>query len=364
MKPETFIALFLGLTCLSIPACKEHEAHAETHDHVIVVTNPKAKDIVVSQQYVCQIHAQRNIKVRALQSGYLEPIRVKEGQWVKKDQVLFTVIPTLYKAKLEAELAEAKLAELELNNTKRLHEKNVVSIQEVMLYEAKLAKAKAKAKLAESELNFSMVKAPYDGILDRQEEQEGSLIKEGDVLTTLSDNSLMWVYFNVPEKQYLEYMTTSEHERANQRLELVLSNGTKFPYPSTKLTIEGRFNNETGNIPFRADFPNPEHLLRHGMTGTVVISKIVPNAIVIPQGATFEILDRRYVYVVDKSGVVRQREIQIQNEMDDIFVIKRGVDVNDRIVYEGVRQVRDGAKVEVEFRSPDEILKNLKFHAE
>ena len=143
------------------------------------------------------------------QNGYLEEIPVKEGQAVKKGDVMFKIVPTLYKAKLDAELAEVQLAQLEFNNTKKLFkDKKVVSQNEVALYQAKLAKAQAKAKLAEAELNFTTVRAPFDGIVGRLQEQQGSLVKEGDILTTLSDNSVMWVYFNVPEARYLEYMAS------------------------------------------------------------------------------------------------------------------------------------------------------------
>ena len=130
----------------------------------------------------------------------------------------------------------------------------------------------------------------------------------------------------------------------------MLANGSKFQQIGKIGAIEAEFNNETGNIPFRADFPNPDRLLRHGQTGTVLIRRVLKDAIVIPQRATFEILDKRYVYVVDKDDVVHQREIVIQNELEDIFVIKKGLDVNDKIVLEGIRQVRDGEKVEYEFR--------------
>ena len=140
---------------------------------------------------------------------------------------------------------------------------------------------------------------------------------------------------------------------------------SKFPDSSATIgAIEAKFNNETGNIAFRADFPNPDGLLRHGQTGNILIHRTLHNAIVIPQRATFEILDKRYVYVVGKDDVVHQREITIQHEMDDIFVIKSGLDVNDRIVLEGVRQVQDGEKVEYEFRPPEEVLANQKNHAE
>ena len=251
-----------------------------------------------------------------------------------------------------------------MNNTKRLAAKQGVSQNEVRLFEAKLAKAQAKADLALAELNFTKVRAPFDGIVDRLHEQQGSLIKEGDILTTLSDNSLMWVYFNVPEARYLEYMAEPGQDKESPDIELMLANGSKFQQIGKIGAIEANFNNETGNIAFRADFPNPDGLLRHGQTGNVLIHRTLKNAIVIPQRATFEILDKRYVYVVGEDDVVHQREIVIQHEMEDIFVIKKGLDVNDKIVLEGVRQVRDGEKVEYEFRKPEEALANQKNHAE
>jgi membrane fusion protein (multidrug efflux system) len=277
---------------------------------------------------------------------------------------MFRILPTLYQAKLDVESAEAKLAELELNFTKGLSRDKVVSENEVALYKTKLAKARAKANLAAAELTFTDVKAPFDGIVDRQRRQLGSLIKEGEVLTTLSDNSVMWVYFNVPERQYLEYKRGND--RGESRIiELVLADGSKFQYTGTIGAIEAKFNNETGNIPFRADFENPDGLLRHGQTGTVLIHRTLKNAIVIPQRATFEVLDKQYVYVVDKENVVHQRLISVDHELDDIFVIKKGLDVNDRIVLEGVRQVHDSGEVEeYAFRKPEEALANQKNHAE
>jgi membrane fusion protein (multidrug efflux system) len=313
----------------------------------IVVARPQAKDVLITQQYVCQVHSQRHINVRALTNGYLTEISVKEGQAVKRGDVMFKVDPTIYQAKYDAELAEVRLAEIELNKTKKLFEKNAVSREEVALQQAKLDKARAKARLAEAELNFTVVKAPFDGIVDRLHEQVGSLVNERDILTTLSDNRVMWVYFNVPEARYLEYMAGPVRDKEDPRIELVLANGRKFPKAGKIGAIEANFNNETGNIPFRADFENPDGLLRHGQAGNVLIHRTLPNAIVIPRRAVLDILEKRYVYVVDKDDVAHRREVVIQNELEDVFVIKKGLDVNDRIVLEGVRQVRDGEKVEL-----------------
>ena len=138
----------------------------------------------------------------------------------------------------------------------------------------------------------------------------------------------------------------------------MLANGNKFEQLGKIGAIEADFNNQTGNIPFRADFPNRnpgDRLLRHGQTGTILISRVQNDAIVIPQRATFEVLQKRYVYVVDKDNVAHQREIVIQNELEDLFVIKDGVGVEDKIVLEGIRQVRDGDKVEYEDRQPEQV---------
>ncbi len=339
---------------------KEEQPHRK-----IVATSPKAKDVVITQQYVGKIHSQRHINVSSLETGYLDEIPIKEGQAVKKGDVMFKILPTLYQAKLDAELAEVQIAQIEFNNTNRLFKDKVVSQTEVALHQAKLAKAQAKAKLAEAELRFTTVRAPFDGIAGRLQTQQGSLIKEGDILTTLSDNRVMWVYFNVPEVGYLEYMASVNQEKEEDRkIELVLANGSKFQYSGKFGAIEAVVNSETGNIPFRADFPNPRRLLRHGQTGNVLIHRPLKNALVIPQRATFEILDKRYVYAIDKDNVVHLRKIVIQHEMDDIFVIKSGLDANDKIVLEGVQQVRDGDKVKYEFRKPEEVMANPKNHVE
>ena len=396
MKFSRYLAVNLALFCFFLPACDKKKEQAHLEHHKILVTSPLVKDMVNTQQYVCQIHSYRHIEVRAMESGYLEAIQVKEGQTVKQGDSLFKVVTTLYEARLDAEVAEAQLAQIEFNNTERLFQQKVVAQPEVALAQAKLTKAKAKVNLSQAELNFANIKAPFDGIIDHQRHQQGSLISEGDILTTLSDNSVMWVYFNVPESRYLEYQARPDKD--NVRVELRLANGEKFPQTGKIAAIEADFNNETGNISFRADFPNPDRILRHGQTGTILLSRIVKDAVVIPQRATFEILAKKYAFIVEgkdggehddgehdeeekvkeaaihevkhsgehhmKHGVVRQREIVILNELDDIFLIKEGLGVNDKIVLEGIRQVRDGEEVEYEFQSPEQALKHLKYHAE
>lgn len=373
--------LLPGLSgCMSEAASHEQsgeeshsESHAESggesvhHAHKILVTSPVNKDVITTQPYVCQIHSCKHIEIRALEGGYLEEIRVNEGQAVKKGDLMFQILPTLYQARLDSEVAEAQRIQIELNNAVRLNEKGIVSPQEIAIKKAELAKASAKVMLARAELNFASVVAPFDGIVDRQRAQLGSLIAEGDVLTTFSDNSVMWVYFNVPEADYLEYkaeLDKNDGKADHLQIDLKLANGDIFPQSGKIGAIEADFNNVTGNISFRADFANPSALLRNGQTGTILIRRKLPDAFIIPQRATFEILDKRYAYVVDKDNVAHQRDLSIASVQDDIFVIGKGLNKDDKIVLEGIRQVRDGDKVEYEFVPPEKALSDLKHHAE
>jgi membrane fusion protein (multidrug efflux system) len=178
----------------------------------------------------------------------------------------------------------------------------------------------------------------------------------------------MWVFFNVPERNYLEYKADLDKNNGSHEglfeIQLKLANHKIFSEHGKIATIEADFNNVTGNIAFRADFPNPNGLLRNGQTGTILMHRKIPNVVIIPQRATFEILAKRYAYVVDDKNVVHQRDITIQAAQDDIFVIESGLDENDKIILEGIRQVRDGDEIEFEFRDPKDVLKDLKFHAE
>jgi membrane fusion protein (multidrug efflux system) len=289
---------------------------------------------------------------------------VDEGKFVKQGQMMFQVMPMMYQAELQKAEAEAKFAEIEYLNTKQLADSNVVSINELALAKAKFDKAKAEVSLAQVHLGFTEIKAPFDGIMDRFQVRLGSLVNEGDLLTTMSDNSKMWVYFNVPEAEYLNFRM-NEKKDSLMKVNLLMANNLMFDYTGVVQTIEADFNNETGNIAFRATFPNPKGLLRHGETGNVQMTVPQKKVLIIPQKATFEILEKKYVFVVDKDKVVHQREITIAAEMPDLYIISEGLSDNDKIVLEGIRKVKDGEKLEeFEYEDPKEVIKHLKVYVE
>ena len=231
------------------------------------------------------------------------------------------------------------------------------------LAKAKWDKAKAELSLAQTHLQFTEIRAPFDGIMDHFRVRLGSLVNEGDLLTTLSDNSKMWVYFNVPEAEYLNY---KEHAKSDEfiKVNLQMANNQIFDYPGIVQTIEADFNNETGNIAFRATFPNPNGLLRHGETGNIEMAVPLKHAIIIPQKATFEILEKKYVFVVGKDNIVKIRPITIKAELPDLYIISKGLTENDKIILEGIRKTKDNDKIKYEYQDPKKVLASLKVYVE
>ena len=355
--------MFIAFCCTLHFASCGSKKEAKEEETKYLVTSPIKKDTTITREYVCQIHAFSHIELRALERGYLQKIYVDEGQLVKKGQLMFKIMPMIYEAEKQKAQAETDFAQIEYENTKLLSDKNVVSPNELALAKAKLNKAKAELLLAQTHLQFTEIKAPFDGIMDHFQVRLGSLINEGDLLTTLSDNSEMWVYFNVPEAEYLNYKAHATPENL-LKVNLLMANNQMFKHSGIVKTIEADFNNETGNIAFRATFPNPEKLLRHGETGNVEMPIELKNAILIPQKATFEILEKKYVFVVDKENVVHSREITIASEMPDLYVVKSGINENERIMLEGIRKVKDNDKIEYTYEDPKTVLPNLKVYVE
>jgi membrane fusion protein (multidrug efflux system) len=350
------------LVLANLLACHPHERpHAEKAAYL--VTRPLRQDTEITQEYVSQIRAIQHIDLRALERGYLQSVFVDEGQHVKRGQRMFQIMPMILQAELQKAQAEADFVGIEYANTKVLADGNIVSPNELALARAKLEKVNAELDLARVHRGLTEIKAPFDGIVGRFNVRLGSLVDEGELLTTLSDNSTLWVYFNVTEAEYLAYRSHVQ-DAEPQTVKLVMANGETFDQPGKVETIEADFNNETGNIAFRATFPNPADLLRHGGTGKILLTVPLPKALVIPQKATFEVLDKRYVFVIDEKGAVRTREISVAEEIPQLYVVAGGLTEQDKILVEGLRKVRDGQEIELNYQEPHEVIARLEVPSE
>ena len=358
-KAFLLMSLWAAYCCTSCSSKPEEKEEATK----LLVTSPLAQDTTITKEYVAQIKAYQHIELRALEKGYLQKIFVDEGQAVTKGQPMFQITPLVYQADLQKSQAEANYVDIEYRNTKSLADSNIVSKNELALSRAKLNKARADVSLAQTHLQFTSIKAPFSGIMDHFQGRLGSVVNEGDLLTTLSDNSKMWVYFNVPEAEYLAYKEQAAADNV-VKVKLLMANNEVFKYPGVVQTVEADFNNETGNIAFRATFPNPGGLLRNGETGSVLMTVPLRHALIIPQKASFEVLEKRYVYVVDAQSVVHQREIIVASEMPDLYVIKSGLAATDKILLEGIRKVKDGDKISFAFENMKKVLPTLKVYSE
>lgn len=354
MKRILILAGFAGMILFASCTNKNEKKEEETK---FLVTTPIQMDTMFYKDYVCQIHSISHIELRSQEKGYLQNIYVDEGQHVKKGQLMFRIMPLVYQAETQKADAEAKYAEIEYRNTKSLADSNIVSKNELALAKAKLNKANAELQLAQVHLGFTEIRAPFNGIMGRFNARLGSLIDEGELLTTLSDNSKIWAYFNVPEAEYLDYITKIRSKTPLQ-VQLQMANGERFDNSGVVETIEADFNNETGNIAFRATFQNPQGVLRHGETGSILMPINLTNAIIIPQKATFEILDKKYVYVIENNEV-KTRQIEVGLEMPHLYVVTSGLKTSDKILLEGLRKVKNNQKIQYQIENTRQVMADL-----
>ncbi|MDQ1096886.1 MULTISPECIES: efflux RND transporter periplasmic adaptor subunit [Chryseobacterium] len=357
-KSLMYVNLCLIFWCVSCQSEKKEKTEAATFN----VTSPLVKDTLIDKEYVAQIRSINHIELRAQEKGYIQSIYVDEGQSVKKGQLLFKIMPNLYESDVNRARAEAKYAEIEYQNTKNLSDKNIVAPQEMAMAKARYDKAKAELASTDTHLKFTEIRAPFSGIVGKLHVRKGSLVDDGELITELSDNSKMWVYFNVPEAEYLNQMTDRKNELLHVRLKM--ANGKEFSQQGVVETIESDFDNETGNIAYRATFLNPNGLLRYGETGNILITSPYPNAVMIPQKATFEELEKKYVYVITKDNKVKAREIKVAAELPHIYVVASGLGKDDRILLDGLRLVQENQKINSRFQKPEKVMSNLDLYAE
>src|SRR5690349_6972515 len=260
MKMVTKLSIVLGLIAtLVLSGCQKHETHEEMPHYA--ATTPFREDTSILEPYVCQIRAIRHIEVRSLEKGYLTHIFIDEGQWVKKGQPMFKIMPNVYQAELLTAEAEAQNMNIEYLNTKALADKNIVSANELALAKAKLDKANAQVNLAKTHLGFTDIKAPFDGITDHLAVRIGSLLDEDDLLTELSDIGHLWVYFNVPEAKYLDFIRR-EKGKTNEKGQLRMASGEFYEYTWGSVIMVGDFYITSGTIQFLDWLGHPVGVLR------------------------------------------------------------------------------------------------------
>jgi RND family efflux transporter MFP subunit len=324
----------------------------------VAVLQLQQKDTLVHQDYVADIQSVKNVEIRSRVNGFLEKIFVDEGRPVKKGQLLFQLSNKEYtndlhraKANVESASAAARIAELEKERVKTLVDKKVIAKSELDLAQARVAEARAKVSQAQAEvadaqtkISYLAVRSPFNGIIDRIPMKTGSLVADGSLLTTLSDNNQMYAYFNISENEYLQ-QATAGRLKGNTAASLILSDGTLYPHKGVIETQESEFSDNTGSIAFRVKFPNPDYILKHGASGKIQLETNLAGKLLVPQKAVLEIQDKSFVFVVSPDNTVKMQSFTPQLRVADYLVVESGLNAGDKIVYEGVQNIRDGALI-------------------
>lgn len=319
------------------------------------VLHPIKKDTVLISDYVADIEAEQNVEIRSRIAGFLDSIYVKEGDEVKKGQILFKINDNEYKtslarakATLASSIAEYSSLEVERDRVANLVNKNILSKSELDVANANLAAAKARVEEAEAvkefaqiQLSYTKIKAPFNGTIDRLPLKLGSLVSEGLLLTTISDIDNVYAYFHVAETQYLNILEIQRNESTN-KVKLYLSDGSEYPIEGSLFVAESEINESTGSIAFKAFFPNPDKILKHGASGKLKVRRPIQDAILIPQKSVFEIQDKNYIYLITSENKITAKEVKIGSRIGPFYVIQEGITEKDVILYEGVQSVREG----------------------
>lgn len=330
------------------------------------VLEAQATTAHLTNSYPATIRGKQDVEIRPMVSGFITKLHVDEGSVVKKGQVLFTIDQVQYKAAVETakaavETAKAALQtqELTTQNNRELNKKGIVSDYQLSTSENQLAQAKASLAQAEASLTnaernleYTEVTSPSDGIVGKVPYRIGSLVSASMAtpLTTVADNSSMFAYFSMAERQLLTLIKEGGSQKEilekMPKVRLQLIDETMYPDSGRVETISGVIDPTTGSVSMRAMFPNEHNVLRSNSTGKVVFPNVLTNVILVPQSATTEIQDKKFVFVVQADNTVKNTEIQVYRLNDgQNYYVTSGLKAGDKIVVEGVQALHDGQAI-------------------
>lgn len=362
------IVSFAVITLSALASCGGKQQQQQAPAPEIATITVATGNSELNRTYPATIKGKADIDIRPQVTGFITKVHVDEGQKVRKGQLLFTLDQVQYQAAVDQAQAAVKVAEtavataqLTTNNKKSLFEKNIISEYEYKLSEnslaqaeAQLAQANANLVNARKNLSYTMVTAPSNGVVGSIPNRVGALASPSmaQPLTTVSDNSQIYAYFSLTEKDILRLtnngaISLDEAIAAMPAVKLRLADGNLYGLSGKIATVSGVIDQNTGAASVRAAFDNPAGMLRSGSTGAVVIPYTENDVIIIPQKATFEIQDKKYVYLVNDSNKTESYPIEVFEINDGLeYIVTNGLKAGDKIVIEGVgTTVKDGLTI-------------------
>ena len=335
-------------------------------DNEYAVRTVQGQNADLQTTYPATIKGVQDVEIRPKVSGFITKLCVKEGQQVKAGQLLFVIDNVTYaaavrqaKAAVNAAKAQLNTARLTYNNSEKLFKNNVIGSYELQSSKnamesaaAQLAQAEAAYVSAKQNLDFCFVTSPANGVIGDLPYRVGALVSASSqqALTTVSNNSTMQVYFSMTEKDLLDMTKTAGGVNAAissyPAVKLQLADGSIYNHPGKVATVSGVIDPTTGTVSMRADFPNPERVLKTGASGSIVVPHTATSAVIVPQDAVVEVQDKHFVYVVGKDNKVKYTPVEINSQNDGKnYIITSGLHIGDRFVVNGVSSLQDGMEI-------------------
>ncbi|MFA8300989.1 MAG: efflux RND transporter periplasmic adaptor subunit [Hyphomicrobiales bacterium] len=354
----------LLLLLISIFGCKSKQNTAAYPSPELPVVKVEEGNFTTFIQYPTALEGTRNIEVRPKIQGYIDRVFVDEGQEVKAGQPLFLLETNSLKQDAEAAKATVNASRLEVKRLKPLLEKKIISPIQLEIAQANLKQAVSNYKSILANIEYSNIKSPIDGVIGKIDLRKGNLVGPTSTvpLTSISNIENIYAYFSINEKDFLNLIMDSKDDNINEyiknagKVRLILANGSEYKHEGTIETISGNININTGAVRFRAIFPNDQKILRDGSSGTILIPHIYNNTLAIPLISTFEIQNKKLVYIIDTNDILKTKEVIPAGYTDKMLLIKSGLQKGELILAKGLNKVRPETKIKPIPTSTEDII--------
>ncbi|WP_417352377.1 efflux RND transporter periplasmic adaptor subunit [Flavobacterium alkalisoli] len=352
MRNKSFLGAVAAM--LMVTACgKKQEQAPQMGPMPFPVQTISQQDAVIYEEYTANLEGQQNVEIRPKVTGFIQKVYVDEGQEVKKGQLLFKLETQTLSQDAAAAKANVDAAQVEVDRLKPLVDRKIISNVQLETAKAKLAQAQASYSSVAANIGYATITSPVNGVVGGLPYKEGSLVSATmqDPLTTVADTKVMRAYFTMNEKQMLDFTREFEGNSLAKKIantpdvNLLLVDGSVYEEKGRIRTVNGLINPQTGTTEFRAEFPNPQSILRSGSSGVVQLPIQKKNAILVPQNAVMDMQGKQMIYIVNKDNTVKSTIIQVATTSGLNYIVTDGLNPGDVIVVEGATKLKDGQQI-------------------
>jgi len=359
-RSTSLYSTFLAVLFLASCGNKQEQAAPPSGPVPFPVETVTAQDATILQEYTATLEGQQNVEIRPKVNGFIQKIYVDEGQVVRKGQLLFKLETQSLNQEASAAKANVQAAQVEVDRLKPLVERKIISNVQLETAKARLAQAKSQLGSISATIGYGSITSPVNGVIGSLPYKEGSLVSatSAEPLTTVSDTKIVRAYFSMNEKQLLQFnktfkgATTAEKLKNAPEVSLRLVDNIEYDQKGKLTAMNVLIDPSTGTTQFRAEFKNPEGILRSGSSGILLLPIIQKNVIVVPQNAIFEMQGKQYAFVVGEGNKVKTRIVQTNGTSGNNFIVVSGLSSGDIIVTEGTSKLKDDMEIVPQGQTP------------